>query len=68
MNQFKQALKPAQIQPSGPKRLIKSVKCNAGSTEEQDETIKRLALEGFDYVDTTMIYGGQMVIRFERRG
>jgi hypothetical protein len=65
---FSQAQKNAQPQVSGPKRLIKSVKSNAGSPEEQDETIKRLAGEGWDYLDTTMIYGGQMVIRFEKRG
>ncbi len=69
MNSFSKPnpkLAPSTV--SGPKRLIKSVKCNAGSPEGQDETIKQIMAESWDYLETIMIYGGQVIIRFEKRG
>jgi len=48
--------------------FIQSHKISAGDCASQDALISRMHAEGYLYLDTTMIYAGEMVIRFKRAG
>jgi hypothetical protein len=53
--------KPANTYP------FRSVKCSYFAEQEQDRTIEKLSMAGYDYFESISIPGGEMIMRFKRR-
>jgi hypothetical protein len=49
------------------KQVIESTTCEASDIKAQDGTIAEMDKKGFSYIDSTMIYGGTIVMRFKKR-
>jgi hypothetical protein len=55
------------IVKSESKQIIESTTCEASDIKAQDGTIAEMDKKGFSYIDSTMIYGGTIVMRFKKR-
>jgi hypothetical protein len=56
-----------ELEQKEKKEVIVSVKAPAGDVAFHDALIAKKQAEGFRYIDSTMIYAGEMVIRFGRQ-
>lgn len=59
---------PDQQSAQPVKRLIKSVRCSSMQLDEQDNTIERMEIDGYSYMESLVLPGtGEIIMRFKRK-